>query len=177
MEKFGIYDLNIDGYNEQDDRFILPVYGPVGFNRRGCIAYSLSGAEPKALTYNETPLESSLHSPGPVGRSIVIVEDWWSAEKVEQSGGCGVALLGTNLDQAAVSELVEFSNGPTFIALDRDAYTKTLLYLSRYREQFPRGLYAWSLKQDLKYESEERIKEALDGNYDFTSDAKRQGSL
>lgn len=179
-KRFGLPPGTVTGYNEIDDRFILLINGPQ-HQRRGCIAYSLSGAKPKSLTYKEKLEQPFIHwSMRFNPTAIVLVEDWFSAEKVSEAGATGVALLGTNLSQEAVNEIKQVAgnwNVPTFVALDRDAYTKTLLYLSKYREQFSKGLYAWSLKQDLKYESVERIKEALDGNYDFTGDAKRQGNL
>lgn len=177
QDKFGAAQipLEVDGYSYWDDRFILGVWG-VGYRKRGVIAYSFN-QKPKVLTYNELPEEPFIHYalPEPPARSLVIVEDWFSAEKVATAGGLGVAIMGTHIDQAMITEIVEVANGrPTWVALDRDAYTKTLLYLSRFREQFPGGLFAWSLAKDLKYETQERIREALvDGKVDFTSDATR----
>jgi hypothetical protein len=178
-KRFGLPPGTVTGYNDIDDRFILSVDGPQ-HQRRGCIAYSLSGAKPKSLTYKEKLEQPFIHwtmrfNPP----AIVLVEDWFSAEKVAEAGATGVALLGTNLNQEAVNEIKAVAanwNVPTFVALDRDAYTKSLLYLSKYREQFPRGLYAWSLRVDLKYETVDRIKRALDGDYDFGSGNSRQGN-
>lgn len=167
--KFGIDSNEMEGYNDFDDRFILGVYGPVGYNRRGYIAYSLSGATPKSLAYNEKPEEPLIHhtDTGACVAPRVIVEDWFSAEKVAAAGGVGVAIMGTYLDQAKVTEIAAVATGPVYLALDRDAYHKTIGYIVKYREQFPLGLYAWSLRVDLKYESTERIKAALDGESNF----------
>lgn len=180
-DRFGIHVPEVGGYNEADDRFILPVYGPIGHNRRGSIAYSFSGGVPKSLTYNEKPEEPFVHYAGGfIGNGAVIVEDWFSAEKVSMAGAAGAAIMGTNLTQAMVTELAENADAPVYLALDRDAYHKTIGYIAKYREQFPLGLYAWSLRVDLKYETTDRIKRALDGDYDFTrtatisSDAKGQ---
>lgn len=166
-ERFGINPNELEGYNEIDDRFILGVYGPVGYNKRGSIAYSLSGATPKSLTYNEKPDEPWVHWAKGMLSASVIVEDWFSAEKVATARADGIAIMGTNLTQAMVTEIAAAANGPTFLALDRDAYHKTIGYIAKYREQFPLGLYAWSLRVDLKYESTERIKAALDGESNF----------
>lgn len=177
-DRFGIHVPEVEGYNEADDRFILPVYGPVGHNRRGSIAYSFSGGVPKSLTYNEKPEQPFVHYAGFFANGTVVVEDWFSAEKVSMAGAMGAAIMGTNLTQAMVTELAENAGAPAYLALDRDAYSKTIGYIAKYREQFPLGLYAWSLRVDLKYESTERIKRALDGDYDFnrtatiSSDAK-----
>jgi hypothetical protein len=169
--RFGIRPEEIDGYSEADDRFLLPVYGPKGYNRRGYIAYSLSGGTPKTLPYNEKPDEPWVHYAGSQVAGVVIVEDWFSAEKVATAGAKGVAIMGTNLTQEMVTEIAAYAAlHPVHIALDRDAYAKTIGYVSRYREQFPLGLYAWSLRVDLKYESTERIKRALDGASNFLED-------
>ncbi len=171
-DRFGLPPGTVEGYNEIDDRFILGIDGPA-HQRRGHIAYSLSGATPKSLTYNEKPDQPFIHwTMKFYPPAIVLVEDWFSAEKVREAGATGVALLGTNLTQDSVNEITQVAtawNCPTFVALDRDAYTRTLLYLSKYREQFPLGLYAWSLLRDLKYETVERIKRGIDGEYDFTA--------
>jgi hypothetical protein len=186
-DKFGSDAITreVDGYSYWDDRFILPVFGPKFSNKRGVLAYSFN-QKPKSLTYNERPDEPFLHyathhfGPRNVGHGLVIVEDWFSAEKVATTGtATGVCINGTYIDQAMITELVAVADGrPTWVALDRDAYTKTLLYLSKFREQFPGGLFAWSLRKDLKYETTERIREALrDGKVDFTSDVKGASGL
>jgi hypothetical protein len=177
---FGLSTDEIEGYSPADDRLVLPVFGPYGYNRRGCIAYSLSGGKPKTLTYNEKPDQPFIHYAAdskPVGH-LVIVEDWFSAEKVATTGeAVGVAIMGTHLSQEAVTEIAGTAarmGARTWLALDRDAYAKTIGYLARYREQFAYGLYAWSLAKDLKYETTERIKRALDnGANDFSVDVSK----
>lgn len=183
-DKFGISPDELDGYSEGDDRFILGVYGPKVNDKRGVIAYSLSGAKPKSLTYNERPGEPFIHYTGSLvdnKPNLVIVEDWFSAEKVETTGSAtGAAIMGTHLGQAEITELAgvaKETGAKTWVALDRDAYMKTLLYLSRFREQFPLGLYAWNLRKDLKYETTERIIEALGGKTDFGRDDERPESV
>lgn len=167
----------VEGYSYGDDRFMLGVYGPTGFNRRGCIGYSFN-SNPKSLTYNETPEEPFIHyARGVEGYQshTVIVEDWFSAEKVALTGATGVAIMGTHLSQADITEIAktaERTKSRTWLALDKDAYEKTLGYLFRYREQFPYGLYAWSLSRDLKYETKERIQQALNGKGNFLDDGK-----
>jgi hypothetical protein len=189
LDKFASFPLmgEVEGYSYWDDRFILGVYGPEGYNKRGVVAYSFN-QKPKTLTYNEKPDEPFIHYAmslpygGAAHSNVVIVEDWFSAEKVAATGyAVGVALMGTNLDQAMVSEIAGYANSrgaKTWIALDRDAYTKSLLYLNKYREQFGGGLFAWSLAKDLKYETTERITEALvDGKTDFIRHAQQQENL
>jgi hypothetical protein len=180
FEKFGDVSIEaqVHGYSYGDDRFILGVYGPTGYNRRGVVAYSFN-QKPKSLTYNEKPDEPFIHFSGVWGldRDLVIVEDWFSAEKVAATGiARGVAILGTHLDQEMVTEIAGLG-ARTWIALDRDAYAKTLGYVNKYREQFGGGLFAWSLARDLKYETTDRIKEALvDGKTNFIEHVGKQGN-
>lgn len=193
-DKFGICPDILEGYTVENDRFVLGVYGPIGYSKRGVIAYSLSGESPKSITYNEKPAQPFIHyaiDPALCGAAwpdIVIVEDWFSAEKVAATGNAvGVAIMGTHLAQADVSEIATLATAKgarVWLALDRDAYGKTIAYLNQYREQFPLGLYAWQLQRDLKYETAERINDALldgktnfltgddIGNTHFSSDAK-----
>jgi len=182
-KRFGAAELTeeVAGYSEFDDRFLLGVYGPTGYNRRGHVAYSFN-AKPKTLTYNEKPDEPFIHYAKPITEAphahLVIVEDWFSAEKVATTGNAvGVALMGTHMSQADVTEIATTATrqgAKTWLALDRDAYQKSIGYLFRYREQFPCGLWAWSLGKDLKYETTERIQEALDGKVNFVSNAERK---
>lgn len=171
--RFGVNPGEMEGYNAIEDRFILPVYGPDGYNLRGVVAYSLSGGTPKSLNYNEKPEQPFIHVAGDRhNTNIVVVEDWFSAEKVGATSlACGVAIMGTNLSQAAVTEIAELANrtgAKVWLAFDQDAYERSLNYLFKYREQFPGGLFAWRLKQDLKYETTKRITEALvDGRTNF----------
>lgn len=184
LDKFGSLELTdaVAGYSYGDDRFMLGVYGPAGFNRRGYIGYSFNST-PKSLSYNETPEEPFIHyARGVEGYQshMVIVEDWFSAEKVALTGAVGVAIMGTHLSQADITEIAktaERTKSRTWLALDKDAYEKTLGYLFRYREQFPYGLFAWSLAKDLKYETKERIQRALNGEVDFIVDGKAKGDV
>lgn len=176
QSRFGLPAGTVDGYSAIDDRFILKVFGTSGL--RGHVAYSLSGAKPKSLTYNERPEEPFVHyTQLSVSFGLVIVEDWFSAEKVAEAGGTGVALMGTNLSQAMVTEIAKVCGRfqvPTFLAFDLDAYSKALSYQIKFREQFPYGLKVWKLRVDLKYEPVENIKRALRGETNNFGDFKQQ---
>lgn len=184
INKFGSAELaeEVEGYSYWDDRFMLGIYGPTGYNRRGYVGYSFN-QKPKALIYNEVPAEPFTHFARGVSahqNHLVIVEDWFSAEKVALTGAVGVALMGTLLTQDALTEIAATatrSASRTWLAFDKDAYAKAIGYLQRYREQFHYGLYVWSLDRDLKYETTERIQRALDGEVNFISDAKGPGNL
>jgi hypothetical protein len=84
-----------------------------------------------------------------------------SAAKVQQSGIPAVCLLGTHLGLDKVRELVSYCS-EAVIALDKDAYAKAVTYAGTFRELI--GLKVWSLEKDLKFVSNERIKEAYFNN-------------
>lgn len=163
-QRFGLPDDSVDGYSEADDRFILGVSGPTHQNR-GVIAYSLSGGKPKSVTYNAMPDEPFVHwAFSTKAKAIVVVEDWFSAEKVREADQIGVAIMGTNLTIGMVIELAIVASKralPTYIALDRDAFGKAVGYVGKYKEQFGNGLYVWSLEKDLKYVGTNEIKKAV----------------
>jgi hypothetical protein len=164
-DRFGLAPFTVSQYSAIDDRFILPVQGP-SYQRRGVVAYSLSGGTPKSLTYNECPEEPFIHWARGAHDVVVVVEDWFSAEKVAEAGGYGVAIMGTNLTRDMVAEIAA-AKAPTVIALDQDAYGKAIKYREQYAEQFPKGLKVWRLARDLKYEPIERIQRAFNGEQDF----------
>lgn len=175
--RFGLETGTVNRYSKETDRFVLPVFGRPSQRVRGYIAYSFSES-PKTLTYNERPAEPFLHyasigfNPALRISGLVVVEDWFSAEKVSQAcydrGVVGVALMGTYLSGDMAYELNSLKV-PVTIAFDRDAYAKSLHYRLKYDWQ------VWRLDKDLKYVPEQRILEALDGHTDFigTPDSQR----
>lgn len=179
--RFGLAGGVVDGYSESDDRFILAIEGPQ-HQLRGHIAYSLSGGKPKSVNYWAKTDEAfnhwamSLRPP-----ALVLVEDWFSAEKVREAGATGVALCGTLLTQQMVSDIAYVARNwgiPTYLAFDRDAFAKALAYRTKFGEQFKFGLQVWALARDLKYVSVERIKHAIEfRSFDFGSSHREQGSL
>lgn len=170
LARFGLEHGTVEAYSELDDRFVLPVINALN-RRRGVVAYSLSGGVPKSLTYNERPEEPFMHwAEGCELEPVVIVEDWFSAEKVAAAGGVGVAIMGTYLSAEMVAEIAQF-RAPVVLAFDYDAFSQALKYQAKYAEQFPEGLTVWRLKKDLKYEPIERIQRAFAGETDFHGDA------
>ena len=168
-ERFHISLVDVYWCDEQR-RFVLPIVGPTG-NRRGTQAYSFEDTRSKCISYRERVDEPFVHytyRPGGV-RYAVIVEDWFSAQKVYSAGGLGIALLGTVLNRDRVEELKQYTKGlQLIVALDRDAYNKSIKYALDYGGEFSPPLKVWRLKQDLKYVSVEIIKRHLNGgNGDF----------
>lgn len=120
------------------------------------------GRGPKSRTYTITGHATNIFClERPRAResgSIVVVEDSISALKVaRQNDAC--ALLGTNLNFEKLDEILKVSTN-IILALDRDATTKSFKYAKEF------GLYGnfkiAVLEKDLKYESDERIKQIIE---------------
>jgi hypothetical protein len=180
-DRFGLPDGVVDGYSVSDDRFILGIEGPQ-HQLRGHVAYSLSGGKPKSLNYwakTEEPFNHWAMTLRPP--AIVVVEDWFSAEKVREAGATGVALMGTLLTQAMITDISYVARNwgvPTYLALDKDAFAKSLAYKVKYNEQFKFGLQVWALQKDLKYVSVELIQRAIEyRDFDFRRSHREQGSV
>lgn len=162
-------------YSEGPCRYLLPVKSPKGA-LRGYQAYSFhENAKLKCMTYRELVTEPFMHWPGTprYADKTVIVEDWFSAEKVMLAGAQSVALLGTTLNEERVEEIRSASqNRQVILALDADAYAKSVRYVIDYGEAFKPPLRVWKLVRDLKYESLDRIRMALndDRNTNFGVD-------
>lgn len=167
-ERYGISLVNI-AWSVDVRRYVLPITGPTG-NLRGTAAYGFD-TTPKSLSYRERVDEPWMHYTYRPSNATtcVIVEDWFSAQKIYTAGQCAVALLGTILNRERVDELKQATKGLNLIlALDRDAYSKSIKYTIDYGGEFSPPLRVWRLKSDLKYVSVERIKKAVsDGNGDF----------
>lgn len=169
------------GYTRENDRFLLPVEGPSGHKRRGYLARSLSGDSPKSLSYVEARPFIHFAYPKQTARrfTAVVVEDWFSSEKVAEAGYIGISINGTHLNQEMVNEIRELGLA-TVIALDGDAFVKGLGYLLKYKEQFPIGLYAAKLLLDLKFEKTENIQEIVErakGSHINSGSATESASL
>lgn len=80
-----------------------------------------------------------------------------SAAKVQQSGITAVCILGTHLGLEKVREILRYTD-QAVLALDKDAYSKATQYAVQYRHLI--NFEVWKLERDLKYVSEERIREA-----------------
>lgn len=155
-------------------RLYIPVIGPRG-EERGAILRTLPGSElsPKTLTFKhcfDEPWQSwgHCHTGRPFDNHLppVIVEDMFSAAKVQQSGIPSICLLGTHLSLDKVREIVSYYP-EAVLALDKDAYEKAVGYAGTFRHLI--GLKVWKLELDLKYVSSDRIREAYYNNKtDFT---------
>lgn len=158
-------------YSEDARRYVYEVRDPRGLIR-GHIARTFeAGVSPKVLTYCvKTDQPFIGWAATEIAGTVLAVEDWISAEKVQVSGAASaVALNGTYLSLDMVEEMVRVADGrQVVLALDRDAYAKAIDYSKRYGELFAPRLRVARLKRDLKHEPSERIREVVaSGTFDF----------
>lgn len=167
-ERYGISLVNIS-WSVDARRYVLPITGPTG-NLRGTVAYSFDD-KAKTIPYRERVDEPWMHFTYRASNAItcVIVEDWFSAQKVYTAGQSAVALLGTILNRERIDEIKSATKGlQVVLALDADAYAKSIKYMLEYGGEFTPPLRVWRLKSDLKYEGVQTIKRHINGgNGDF----------
>lgn len=157
-----ITTMNLIRWCPVENRYILPINSPK-HTRRGVLARSLDGGQPKSLTYNETPDEPFIG--WFIGTEkewgVVIVEDWFSAAKVRQAGFTSVCLNGTHINMAMADEIAKVANGNRVIlALDDGTLPLMLQYSRLFGSTIWPNLQLWQLTLDLKYEKQERIRDA-----------------
>lgn len=181
------YDLSPESldalrYAPESGRVLFPVRSPGPFyGLRGWVARSFGTLLPKTLNYRETVQEPFIGWFGDVSEShqIVLVEDCISALKVSQVPNCvGVSLNGTNITDDAFEEIRHVAqHRQVYVALDRDAFSKGLTYVQRFRPRLSVPWKAWRLARDLKYETERTIEKVIeDGTADFGNfDGEQRG--
>lgn len=91
---------------------------------------------------------------------IILVEDCYSGIRLWQEGISAIALLGTHLNDERVQEIKAGSRGtPVAIALDEDAYLKSIKFVLRYRNELRMRLIR--LKKDIKDLSETEMQDFI----------------
>lgn len=169
---FGLTVEDTDRYNwclDIDTReLVVPILAPTGIQRgtelRRYKVYK--GRGPKTKIYISEDMarmgwfRKSSFGEGP----IVLVEDAISALKVSRQAEVA-CLLGSYLGLDHILEIVEVSGDRlVLLALDRDATSKAIEFIKDWRFIAPNFVPCPLSKEDLKYWSNEEIKELLD-NY------------
>lgn len=165
------YDLDPEDFPHgvrrclDDQRFLLPIRGPWG-SMRGYVARSLF-LTPKALNYVYRLREPFIGWVQPMifhnanNRIQVLVEDWFSAVKVAKAGYWATSLNGTGISWAAAVEIAkECEDGEVVLALDPGALKTAMRHYTMYKGMWEKCRVV-SLKRDLKYETEETIKNVI----------------
>jgi hypothetical protein len=170
-DKFSIAAKDNWRWAPEFERLYMPVMGPTG-KHRGCILRDTTVKhEAKTLTFKEAVDEPWMHwNWGDCTGPVVLVEDMFSAAKVQQCGIESACLLGTHFGLDKVREVLT-QNDSCIIALDKDAYCKAVKYAVDYSALL--NIRVWHLEQDLKYETVIRILEAYDERKSDFTDLQR----
>lgn len=149
--------LSLLGWDENEQRVALPVFN-VDSEVLGCVMRSENGATPKALSYTEENAVALFRNHS--SDSLIIVEDIYSALRASEYMN-SAAILGTYLNQERVDTLQYMRCKKVYLALDADAYDKTIKYVQQYRSSLP--MIPVKINKDIKNMTEKELKETLDG--------------
>lgn len=128
---------------------------------RGSNLYAVSPNEiPKSKIVREREVVGMAWFTNPSSDKTIIVEDCYSAIRASKHVNA-VALLGTTLSHEGVEELIATNIPKNYLALDNDAFSKTLSYVYEYRNKIK--LTAVSLTKDIKNLSEQELIELIEG--------------
>jgi len=143
------------GYDEQSGRVVIPIKDFHG-QERGSTLRGISGEVPKSLIYAE-PSAISWHT-NRKSQALIVVEDQWSAIRASDYMNA-VALLGTYLDDERAYEIRASKLSPIYMALDLDAWDKTVKYCVKYRSLL--SPIPVKIGKDLKDMSPQELEELL----------------
>ncbi len=154
-------------WEPQTKRYVVPVRSPYGVHRGYMLrspftipkwdAYQEDIADPWCAWYAPT-MQDFVNE---AKRPVVIVEDQLSAIKVARQFVC-CSLLGTDLNYQKSAELLEIG-GPWIMALDADAYNKSIHQMHQWRFYFGDDIQVVKLVRDLKFEPDEAIRHIVLG--------------
>lgn len=138
-----------DVFNGFGPRFVLPILGPDG-SVRGKTFRSWQGHLPKSMI-NKLSNEHMMcwYKPQPYGKVLVIVEDQPSALRLAGAKIDALALCGTLINDARMSEIRQQGYDKVWLCLDDDATTLAFNEVARYKMRF-KQLLIKPLKVDVK---------------------------
>jgi hypothetical protein len=176
-QRFGLFNVPefAIGHNEWNE-YVFAVRGPDGLKVRGYTIRqkpwsgepasprvpvphigSDSKSKSKLLMHAQGAAQSWFFSgSNPERGPIVLVEDHISAMKVAQAGVTGVALIGTNIDEAKVREIAMLKPSEVVIALDQDATGTAFKHARRWGLAFDKVRVAM-LMFDIKDTDPEKV--------------------
>lgn len=165
--RYGLKNETLDEagvtYAPKTFRYVFPIRGPYG-EPRGVVARRFHKVKDKkkAIAYPSTEDAPFAHwAVADSNHTVIIVEDFLSALRVYQQGYTALALLGTHLPEATLSDLIKYSPYEVVVALDPDATDKAFELRRKLKLYFPKVRVAILDKdvKDTKYEHE--VKFAL----------------
>lgn len=143
-------------------RVALAIHSHSFASPRGYILRSLNGVQPKGLTViRKAPLETPAFFYDSDGdrSTLLLVEDAFSAIRASHYVGAA-ALLGTNIPEPWLGELLRAKAKRYVLCLDNDALGKSVLLYNKYRDVLP-GLSVVHPPKDLKDMKEDELKQFL----------------
>ena len=154
--RYSISDADIArhgiGWAAHEGRLVLPVKSMDG-DELGAALRSLRNVQPKTKTHTEDGAIAWYRNAKASG--VIIVEDQFSAIRSVKYMNA-VALLGTHMNDERVAEIKASGCRPVFLALDADAWDKTIRYVVNYRSML--RMNPVKLTEDIKDLSEEEAR-------------------
>ena len=117
------------GWCDAEERIALPVRDWDG-ELLGAVLRSENGAQPKAKSHTEEDAVACFRNYN--SDSLIVVEDIYSALRCSDYMNAA-AILGTHLNDERVSQLRAIKPNVVYLALDADAFDKTIKYVKQFR--------------------------------------------
>lgn len=155
-----------EGSKFKANRLFIPVRGVDGGDN-GAVLRTINGDSPKTLNYifdgTPVPKDISWQLGRRSTRNLLIVEDSISAIRGSTYLD-SVALLGTNLTQEKVYEIIAMEYDKYFLALDKDATVKALQISRDVGFMFEGRLKVLSLNRDIKNMTRDELRSFVNAN-------------
>lgn len=151
--RFNSRQLTHFGWDSDVNRVALPVPNVEG-ELLGCVLRSEDGAQPKALAYVEEDAVAIFRNYS--STDLIIVEDIYSAVRASEYMNAA-AILGTHINEGRIDALRAMKCNRNYLALDADAFDKTIKFVAKFRSVFP--MIPVKLSKDLKNHTPKELKE------------------
>ena len=132
------------GWDTDSSKLVQPVFNSDG-EVLGCCLRALDGRQPKSKSHTEDGAMSWYRKRG--SKHLIIVEDMFSALRASDYMNA-VALLSTHINQERIEQIKKAGFTSAFIALDRDAFAKSISYAKSFRNELK--LNVVKLDKDIK---------------------------
>lgn len=143
------------GWDEAEQKIVQPVQDRLG-NILGSVLRVPPGDTRKPKAKSHTEEGAIAWHVNPTTHGLIIVEDIFSAIRAADFMS-SVALLSTHLNDDRVDQIRQANVSKVYLALDADAYAKTIKYVQQFRSRLP--MVPVKIVKDLKNHTPEELKE------------------
>ena len=162
--KYCIRPSQVDGngfmWEVDGAKLVMPLWTSNGYQfGHNTKNFGTSAVKSMNYVYSDNPMLSYARRDRPVG-TVILVEDILSAVRVNQWAQ-GVALLGTNLNDNKVRDLLAYGAHRVILALDPDALGNAIRMKKKYGLYFLDEFKVVSLSKDPKDLPNDQLKEEL----------------